>query len=72
MGNLGMGNWAMALLWAENLGLVGLRRPRKLPTASSTQLLRLKAPQIMPKGSCPNAPNARPQPPLWAHSVKPQ
>ena len=46
MGNLGMGNWAMALLWAENLGLVGLRRPRKLPTASSTQLLQLKLLQI--------------------------
>ena len=46
MGNLGMGNWAMAVLGVENLGLEGLRRPRKLPTVSSTQLLRLKAPQI--------------------------
>ena len=43
MGNLDMGNWAMAVLGAENLGLVGLRRPRKLPTASSTQLPQLKA-----------------------------
>ena len=46
MGNLDMGNWAMAVLGVENLGLVGLRRPRKLPTASSTQLLRLKLLQI--------------------------
>ena len=51
MGNLDMGNWAMAVLGVENLGLVGLRRPRKLPTASSIQLLRLKAPQI--KAHCP-------------------
>lgn len=47
MGNLDMGNWAMVVLGAENLGLVGLRRPRKLPTASPTQLLQLKALQIM-------------------------
>ena len=46
-----MGNWAMAVLGVENLGLEGLRRPRKLPTASSIQLLRLKAPQI--KAHCP-------------------
>lgn len=72
MGNLGMGNWAMAVLGVENLGLVGLRRPRKLPTASSIQLLRLKVLQIKARGSCLNAPNARPQPLLWAHSVKPQ
>ena len=56
MGNLGMGNWAMAVLGVENLGLVGLRRPRKLPTASSTQLLRLKVLQIKVlqiKAHCP-------------------
>ena len=51
MGNLDMGNWAMAVLGAENLGLVGLRRLRKLPTASSTQLPQPKAPQI--KAHCP-------------------
>ena len=46
MGNLDMGNWAMAVLGVENLGLEGLRRPRKLPTASSIQLPQLKVLQI--------------------------
>lgn len=43
MGNLDMGNSAMAVFGVENLGVGGLRQPRKLPTASSTQLPQLKA-----------------------------